>query len=43
MLDAGLEAPSYAHPGDAGADLRAREDVHLAPPAKENWFQPVSP
>ncbi|MCT9871803.1 dUTP diphosphatase [Paenarthrobacter aurescens] len=31
MLDAGLEAPSYAHPGDAGADLRAREDVHLAP------------
>lgn len=31
MLDAGLEAPSYAHPGDAGADLRARVDVHLAP------------
>lgn len=31
MLDAGLEAPSYAHPGDAGADLRAREDVVLAP------------
>lgn len=31
MLDAGLEAPSYAHPGDAGADLRAREDVKLAP------------
>ncbi|MFJ5957962.1 dUTP diphosphatase [Paenarthrobacter sp. NPDC092416] len=31
MLDAGLEAPSYAHPGDAGADLRAREDVYLAP------------
>jgi len=31
MLDAGLEAPSYAHPGDAGADLRSREDVHLAP------------
>lgn len=31
MLDAGLEVPSYAHPGDAGADLRAREDVHLAP------------
>jgi dUTP pyrophosphatase len=30
MLDAGLEAPSYAHPGDAGADLRAREDVFLA-------------
>ena len=31
MLDAGLEAPSYAHPGDAGADLRAREDVALRP------------
>jgi dUTP pyrophosphatase len=31
MLDAGLEAPSYAHPGDAGADLRARADVLLAP------------
>ncbi|MFE4198757.1 dUTP diphosphatase [Paenarthrobacter sp. NPDC056912] len=31
MLDDGLEAPSYAHPGDAGADLRARVDVHLAP------------
>lgn len=31
MLDAGLEAPSYAHPGDAGADLRSREGVVLAP------------
>ncbi|MDP9694561.1 UNVERIFIED_ORG: dUTP pyrophosphatase [Arthrobacter globiformis] len=31
MLDDGLEAPSYAHPGDAGADLRAREDVLLEP------------
>ncbi|MET3719724.1 MULTISPECIES: dUTP diphosphatase [unclassified Arthrobacter] len=31
MLDAGLEAPSYAHPGDAGADLRARDDVVLQP------------
>jgi dUTP pyrophosphatase len=31
MLDPGLEAPSYAHPGDAGADLRAREDVILQP------------
>ncbi|MEE1620102.1 dUTP diphosphatase [Zafaria sp. Z1313] len=31
MLDPGLEPPSYAHPGDAGADLRAREDVVLAP------------
>lgn len=31
MLDSGLEPPSYAHPGDAGADLRAREDVTLEP------------
>ncbi|TLM86664.1 dUTP diphosphatase [Pseudarthrobacter sp. NamE2] len=31
MLDPGLEPPSYAHPGDAGADLRAREDVVLRP------------
>jgi len=31
MLDPGLEPPSYAQPGDAGADLRAREDVTLAP------------
>jgi dUTP pyrophosphatase len=31
MLDDGLELPSYAHPGDAGADLRAREDVVLRP------------
>nr|WP_225217453.1 dUTP diphosphatase [Arthrobacter pullicola] len=31
MLDDGLEAPSYAHPGDAGADLRSRIDVELAP------------
>jgi dUTP pyrophosphatase len=31
MLDPGLEPPSYAHPGDAGADLRAREDLTLQP------------
>ncbi|HET9655143.1 MAG TPA: dUTP diphosphatase [Kineosporiaceae bacterium] len=30
-LDPGLPAPSYAHPGDAGADLRTREDVVLQP------------
>lgn len=29
-LDPDLPLPSYAHPGDAGADLRAREDVVLA-------------
>nr|WP_244925241.1 dUTP diphosphatase [Georgenia faecalis] len=31
LLDPDLPAPSYAHPGDAGADLRARTDVVLAP------------
>ena len=30
-LDAGLPAPAYAHPGDAGADLVTRVDVELAP------------
>jgi dUTP pyrophosphatase len=30
-LDPGLPLPAYAHPGDAGADLCAREDVELAP------------
>ncbi|WP_035780021.1 dUTP diphosphatase [Arthrobacter sp. H14] len=31
QLDPDLEIPSYAHPGDAGADLRTRVDVHLGP------------
>ncbi|HUH07991.1 MAG TPA: dUTP diphosphatase [Egibacteraceae bacterium] len=30
-LDSELPLPSYAHPGDAGLDLRAAEDVALAP------------
>lgn len=30
-LDAGVPLPSYAHPGDAGADLVAAEDVTLQP------------
>ena len=30
-LDPGLPMPCYAHPGDAGADLYAREDVRLPP------------
>jgi dUTP pyrophosphatase len=30
-LDDGLPAPSYAHPGDAGADLYAAADVELKP------------
>jgi dUTP pyrophosphatase len=29
-LDPDLDLPSYAHPGDAGADLVAREDLVLA-------------
>ena len=31
QLDPGLEPPSYAHPGDAGADLRSRETFDLQP------------
>ncbi|WP_043614120.1 dUTP diphosphatase [Nonomuraea candida] len=30
-LDPGLPMPSYAHPGDAGADLYAAEDAELMP------------
>jgi len=30
-LDPEVELPSYAHPGDAGADLRSAEDFVLAP------------
>jgi len=30
-LDPGVPLPSYAHPGDAGADLTTAEDVELAP------------
>jgi len=30
-LDPGLPLPAYAHPGDAGADLRAASDVVLPP------------
>jgi dUTP pyrophosphatase len=31
VLLSGADAPVYAHPGDAGADLRAAEAVDLAP------------
>lgn len=31
MLDPGIEPPGYAHPGDAGADLRTRVDLVIAP------------
>lgn len=31
MLDEGIEAPSYAQPGDAGADLRSTINLFLAP------------
>ena len=30
-LDPGLPPPSYAHPGDAGCDLYAAQDVDLGP------------
>ncbi len=30
-LDPGLPLPSYAHPGDAGCDLYAAQDVDLGP------------
>lgn len=30
-LDPGLPLPAYAHPGDAGLDLRARREVTLGP------------
>jgi dUTP pyrophosphatase len=33
-LDPDLPLPTYAHPGDAGADLVAAEDVDLAPGAR---------
>ncbi|MEN9505946.1 MAG: deoxyuridine 5-triphosphate nucleotidohydrolase [Actinomycetota bacterium] len=31
QLDPDLPLPAYAHPGDAGLDLRAREDAVIAP------------
>lgn len=31
LLDEELSPPSYAHPGDAGADLVSAEDVKLSP------------
>ena len=34
MLDPDLPEPTYAHPGDAGADLVARVDIELAPLAR---------
>ena len=30
-LDPGVPLPSYAHPGDAGADLTTAEDIELGP------------
>jgi len=33
-LDPDLPLPAYAHPGDAGADLVAAEEVELAPGAR---------
>ena len=33
-IDPDLSLPAYAHPGDAGADLVAAEEVELAPGAR---------
>jgi dUTP pyrophosphatase len=35
-LDPELPLPEYAHPGDAGADLLARVDVHIGPGERAN-------
>ena len=35
VLDDDSLAPVYAHPGDAGADLRCRDDVTIAPGHRE--------
>ena len=35
VLDDASVAPAYAHPGDAGADLRCRHDVTIAPGHRE--------
>jgi dUTP pyrophosphatase len=35
-LDPDLPLPTYAHPGDAGADLLSRVEVTLAPGARES-------
>lgn len=34
-LDPGIDLPSYAHPGDAGADLRTTVDVVLQPQERQ--------
>jgi len=39
-LDPDLELPSYAHPGDAGLDLRAREDG-VVPPGGGRLLMPT--
>ncbi len=31
LLDKGMDVPTYAHPGDAGADLRIAHDVAIIP------------
>jgi dUTP pyrophosphatase len=40
QLDADLPLPAYAHPGDAGLDLRAREDG-VVPPAGGRLLMPT--
>lgn len=31
LIDAGLDVPAYAYPGDAGLDLRSAADIDLQP------------
>ena len=46
-LDPGVPLPWYAHPGDAGADLTAAEDVELGPGERRwsrlGWRLPCPP
>ena len=41
-LDPELEPPTYAHPGDAGADLRSRDSFVLEP-GERRLVPPASP
>lgn len=41
-IEDGVSAPKYAHPGDAGLDLRIKESVTLAPGERANIGTGVS-
>jgi len=42
LLDPEMKVPSYAHPGDAGADLAIAHDVEIAP-GQRMLVGPASP